>query len=163
MKELWDAYTAEGKKLEGVTLVRGNSIPKGQYHLICSIIVKHKDGTYLLMQRAPEKTFAGKWELSAGGAVKQNESALEGAVRELREETGISCANLKLIDCIAKEEFRGIFYHFLCETDIEKTAVTFQKGETCAYRWVSKEEVKDIPCEQFMSLAERNIVVENEF
>ncbi len=49
--ELWDAYDGNFSKIDGMTLVRGNEIPDGVFHLVSEIIVRHSDGTYLLMQR----------------------------------------------------------------------------------------------------------------
>ena len=49
--ELWDAYDRDFKKIQGVTLVRGEAIPEGFFHLVCEIIVRHIDGSYLIMQR----------------------------------------------------------------------------------------------------------------
>lgn len=49
--ELWDAYNRDFEKVSGVTLVRGDKIPGGLFHLVCDIIVRHTDGQYLLMQR----------------------------------------------------------------------------------------------------------------
>ena len=46
MSELWDAYDNNFNKLNGITLVRGEPIPDGKYHLACEIIVRHIDGTY---------------------------------------------------------------------------------------------------------------------
>jgi len=51
MVEIWDAYDRQFNKIENIKLVRGQAIPDGVYHLVCEIIVKHTDGTYLLMQR----------------------------------------------------------------------------------------------------------------
>lgn len=39
--ELWDAYDRDFKKIQGVTLVRGEVIPEGFFHLVCEIIVRH--------------------------------------------------------------------------------------------------------------------------
>ncbi len=39
-----------------------------EYHLVCDIIVRHSDGTYLLMQRGYRKPYGGMWEASAGGS-----------------------------------------------------------------------------------------------
>ena len=50
--ELRDAYDNCFNKIENITLIRRNTIPKGYYHLVCDIIVRHVDGTYLIMQRA---------------------------------------------------------------------------------------------------------------
>ena len=49
MAEIWDAYDKEFNKIDNVTLVRGENIPDGMYHLVGEIIVKHKDGTYKKM------------------------------------------------------------------------------------------------------------------
>ena len=49
--EIWDAYDENFNIIDGMTLVRGEeeTIPEGVYHLVVDILVKHKDGTYLLM------------------------------------------------------------------------------------------------------------------
>ena len=87
--ELWDAYDVRGNSLEH-TLIRGEEVPAGEYHLLADILVRHTDGSFLLTQRDPQKpAFPGCWELSAGGSVLAGETALSGAMRELREETGI--------------------------------------------------------------------------
>lgn len=56
--EYWDACDNDLHLIPGVTLIRGEAIPEGMCHLVCDVIVRHKDGTYLLMQRAPDKKFA---------------------------------------------------------------------------------------------------------
>lgn len=75
--ELWDAYDRELNKLGGVTLVRGEEVPDGMYHLVSEVIVKHTDGEFLLMQRAPTKHFGGMWEATAGGSALCGESPLD--------------------------------------------------------------------------------------
>lgn len=60
--EIWDAYDEKLNKIEGMTLVRGEEVPDGVFHLVCEIIVKHSDGTYLLVQRDPRKHLGGMWE-----------------------------------------------------------------------------------------------------
>ena len=83
--ELWDAYDKDFQKIAGKTLVRGELIPQGLYHLVCDIIVRHADGAYLLMQRDPRKPWGGMWEATAGGSALAGETPLECAARELRE------------------------------------------------------------------------------
>ena len=106
MAEIWDAYDRDFKKIENVTLVRGEPIPDGMYHLACDIIVRHTDGSYLLMKRDLKKTYGGRWEITAGGSALAGETPLEGAMRELREETGIISTNLKEIKRIVNEQRR---------------------------------------------------------
>ena len=52
--ERWDAYDAAGNRLD-MTLVRGEPIPEGVYHLVSCIVVQHTDGDLLLMKRSPMK------------------------------------------------------------------------------------------------------------
>ena len=82
MIEKWDAYDKYFNKIADGSLIRGEVIPDGVYHLVGEIIVKHTDGTYLLMQRDYKKQFGGKWELTAGGSALQGESPLECAIRD---------------------------------------------------------------------------------
>lgn len=87
--EKWDAYNESMNRIEGMSIVRGEPIPNGYFHLVCEILVRHTDGSYLLMQRDTRKPFGGLWEASADGSVLQGESPKECAIRELEEETGI--------------------------------------------------------------------------
>lgn len=74
MLELWDAYDSNFNRIHGITLRRGETIPDGLYHLVCEILVKHADGSYLLMQRSANKHFGGMWEATAGGSALQGET-----------------------------------------------------------------------------------------
>ena len=96
--ELWDAYDCNFKKIDGMTLVRGeeSSIPEGVYHIVVLILVRHIDGQYLLMRRSPDKPYPLYWEATAGGSVLQGETVFEGALREVREETGIIADTFQL-------------------------------------------------------------------
>lgn len=141
MVEIWDAYDRQFHKLENVTLIRGETVPEGMYHLVCEIIVKHTDGTYLLMQRDFEKHFGGMWELTAGGSALAGETPAECAMRELREETGIASSDLQEVKRIVHDEHRSIYVVYLCVTDCDKKSVVLQTGETIAYQWVSKSEI----------------------
>ena len=136
--ELWDAYDNDFKLGPGVTLVRGEWPPVGLYHLVVDILVRHRDGTYLLMQRDPRKVYGGFWEATAGGSALQGETPLEAALRELREETGIAAESLTELGRL--HNFDAFFVEFLCVTDCPKDSVVLQEGETVAYRWVTREE-----------------------
>ena len=144
--ELWDAYNSNFEKIEGLSLVREeqDKIPAGVYHLVCEVLVRHVDGTYLLMKRDPSKLlYPNMWEATAGGSALQGESALAGALRELREETGIVADSLEQLDWTLGRTC--IHCRFLCVTDCAKDAIKFQEGETCDYRWVSAQELLAMP------------------
>lgn len=140
--ELWDAYDENFRRVEGRTLVRGEPVPEGLFHLVCDVLVRHTDGTYLLMQRDLSKKGGGLWEASAGGSALRGEDPLKCAERELREETGIISHTLTELGRLVSRETRSLYVEFLCVTDGDKEAITLQKGETTGYRWVSGEILK---------------------
>ena len=87
--EKWDAYTRDGIRTE-VELTRGEPIPEGLYHLVCEVLVRHVDGSYLCMKRSMSKpNYPGWYEATAGGSALKGEDKLQCIKRELEEETGI--------------------------------------------------------------------------
>lgn len=137
--EVWDAYDPDLNRIEGKKLIRGEIIPTGSFHLVCDVLVKHIDGTYLLMQRAPQKHYGGMWEATAGGSALAGEAPLECAIRELREETGIVSAELTEVGRVTSGNTH--YVEFLCVTDRDKDDITLQEGETVDHRWVGREEL----------------------
>lgn len=140
--ELWDAYDANGEKL-GYDLIRGNPVPAGCYHVVAEVAVRHADGSLLITQRDWSKpNYPGCWELGAGGSVLKGESWLQGGLRELLEETGITAEALEPLFVAANEKSRCIYAGYLCRYDGLKEAVTLQAGETIGFRWLSPAELK---------------------
>ena len=136
--EIWDAYDEQGR-LTGGELVRGQPVPPGLYHLVADILVRHRDGDYLLMQRDPSKTMYGGWyEATAGGSALKGETAPDCAKRELVEETGIQDFTLtQICRCIHP----GVIYvGFLAVTDCDKASIVLQKVETVDYKWLPEQE-----------------------
>lgn len=140
--ERWDAYDENFRRMEGVSLVRGEPIPAGAYHLVCEVLVRHIDGSCLLMQRDPRKHYGGLWEATAGGSALRGEPPLDCARRELREETGIRAEELQELGRVRSGNTH--YVEFLCVMDWPKDGVTLQEGETVAYRWVSRTEFRSL-------------------
>ncbi|MCH5154820.1 MAG: NUDIX hydrolase [Clostridiales bacterium] len=139
--EIWDAYDKNFNKIEDFTIIRGEVIPDGMFHLVCDILVRHADGTYLLMQRDRNKTHGGMWEATAGGSALLGETPIDCAKRELLEETGISAQELTEVGTVVSEDTHSIYVEFLCVTNCEKHSITLQEGETIAYKWVTRNEL----------------------
>lgn len=143
--ELWDAYDREGNRLPGVTLVRDEPTPDGMYHIVSDVIVRHKNGDFLLMLRDPNKPIEpGKYELSAGGSALVGEDALACARRELFEETGLACDTFKLLCMLPRDYHHSLLYIFYGETDCDPDAIRLQAGETVGYRWVDAQTLRDM-------------------
>lgn len=151
MAELWDAYDRDFTKIQGKTLVRGLPVPEGCYHLVCEVCVKHTDGTYLIMKRDPNKTHGGKWELTAGGSAIQGEEPYFCAVRELREETGITSDSLTEIGRVIRDDKRTLYVEYFCVTSCDKDSVVLQEGETVDYKWITREELFALTGETFIT------------
>lgn len=144
MSELWDAYDNHFNKLNGITLVRGESIPDGIFHLVCEIIVRHIDGTYLLMQRDYRKHLGGKWEVTAGGSALKGENPLMGAIRELREETGLMANDIKELKRIVHDGHHSLYVEYFCVTDCEKDLIILQEGETVDFKWIDRNDLLEM-------------------
>lgn len=141
--ELWDAYDRDGNLL-GFDLVRGKKAPAYAWHLTVGIYPITEDGRMLVTRRHPMKAFGLKWEVT-GGAVCKGEDALQGAVRELREETGLVIPAEKLIriGMKAKENpggYHTLYHTFLTFFDPEQQTIRLQEGETVDYRLMPYEE-----------------------
>ena len=140
--ELWDAYTKDGKRT-GITLVRGETIPKGLYHLVCEVLVRHEDGSYLCMKRSIKKPNYGGWyEATAGGSAIQGETMWQCVERELFEETGVVCHAFEEVATSCEERKQAIFHNFFCTVACDKDSIQLQEGETEGYRWLSEEEFR---------------------
>lgn len=149
--EIMDAYREDGS-LAGYDLVRQEPVPDGLYQLVCEVLVKHADGTFLVMQRDQNKIgYPGMFEASASGAALKGETPLVAAKRELREETGINAEELTPIYLFLKVE-HIFFCRYLCVTDCDKSSVILQPGETIAYRWLEKKEfLRFMDSEEFIA------------
>ncbi|MBO4915538.1 MAG: NUDIX domain-containing protein [Oscillospiraceae bacterium] len=143
--ELWDAYDSDFRRIEGMTLVRGEPVPEGCFHLVCDVIVRHRDGAWLLMRRSEGKHHGGMWEASAGGSALRGEGPVQCAARELREETGIVSNDLTELGRVIFHERRTIYVEYLCTVDCDKDSIILRPGETSDYRWVEKGELFRMP------------------
>lgn len=143
MSELWDAYDKDFNKIEGKTLVRGGESFPGVYHIVVHVLVKHVDGTYLLMQRCATKTYPLLWDASAAGSVIKGETPLQGAFRELEEETGIKAEKLVELGRSRDDEKQNLYVKYMTVVDIKKDSIRFQEGETCNYAWITVDELKN--------------------
>ena len=136
--EIWDLYDEQGRKT-GETWERSRSreIPEGRYHIVCDILIRHQDGSFLLTLRDPEKdVYPGCLEASAGGSALAGETPEEAARREMLEETGLAAGDLELISTTRKPQSRSVIYAYRTVVNCEKDSVRLQEGETVDYRWV---------------------------
>ena len=141
--EKWDLYNRNFEKLDKIHY-RGEKLQEGEYHLVGECLVRHLDGSYLLMKRHPnKKMFPLCYEATAGGSALCGESPLECIKRELHEETGIVSNDFRLINQSINDSNHTIYFTYLCYTDCDKNSVSIQENETIGYKWINEEEFKE--------------------
>ncbi len=142
MPEIWDLYD-RNKQKTGEVIKREwvHEIPEGLYHLAVDIWVRTSDGRYLITQRSEKKpSYPLYWECT-GGAVVSGEDSIDGAVRELAEETGIRAekADLKLVNTVVYSNY--IMDVYLYERDVDMLEVVLQEDEVCGAKLATEAEI----------------------
>ena len=158
--EKWDAYDSKLNKIEGVTLIRGEQVPEGYFHLCSEIIVRHTDGSYLIMQRDKKRHLGGMWEATAGGSALQGEDPLTCAMRELQEETGIVSDELIEIGRVLHHGHKTYYVDYLCATDVDKDSIVLQEGETIAFKWIDPDELRAMSRDNLATMRQLNFIEE---
>lgn len=158
--EKWDAYDSKLNKIDGVTLIRGEQIPEGYFHLCSEIIVRHTDGSYLIMQRDKRRHLGGMWEATAGGSALQGEDPLTCAMRELQEETGIVSDELIEIGRVLHHGHKTYYVDYLCVTDVDKDSIVLQEGETIAFKWIYPDELRAMSRDNLATMRQLNFIEE---
>lgn len=144
MPEYWDLYDRQLKPL-GRTLLRDGDtkVPEGEFHEVVNILSINKAGRILITKRHPDKPYGSMWEIS-GGSVLAGEAPLDGAVRELFEETGLKAApeDLRYMGQIIRERSGCIHNFYLFEGDFSEEDIVLQEGETVDFKLVTPKAIE---------------------
>ncbi len=138
-EELWDIYDKDGIPT-GRKHRRGDLIPEGDYHLVIHACIQNTNGEILLTKRSANKGFPHIWEWT-GGSVLAGEDSLSAAIREVKEETGITvhAENGILLDRMRRiNDFVDLW---LFREEIHLKDVCLQEGETCDAKLVSIDKL----------------------
>lgn len=138
MDELIDILTSEGKPT-GTTALKSEAHKKGLYHQTIHIWFFTDNNKILLQKRASvKKIFPNLWDVSVAGHIGAGESIIDTAIREAKEEIGISITSEELIKigCRKNEnklpngildyEFQNVF---LCKLTVPLSQLTMQPEE----------------------------------
>ncbi len=148
--ELWDLYN-EKRELTGRDHVRGEEIPAGFYHLVVHVWIRNGKGEYLISQRSADRpTFPLMWEC-VGGSVLKGESSLEGALRETKEEVGLSLSpeNGRLVQSVVRRTVDGVKYNdikdvWLFEYDGPILLEQATTREVAQAKWMTKRQIEEL-------------------
>ena len=148
MIELWDIVDEHGNRT-GKTMVKGTPMKKGEYHLSVSVWIQNDAGDYLVSQRVPTKIAPNMWE-TTGGAAISGEDSLSAALRETKEELGVTLypENGRVLKSYTYPHSSGdgaaYIEVWLFRQNIDIDTVVLQKEETCDVKWASKEQIKQM-------------------
>ena len=141
--ELWDLYDVNMRPL-GRTRVRGTGMEPGTYHIGVDVWIINSKGEILLTLRAPEKhDLPNEWENTCGSAVA-GETPIQGAMRELREETGIVAGPEDLRPFARRTTGDTHLFTYLLRRDVPLDSLTFQPGETVDAMYVTAKQLDEM-------------------
>ena len=138
--ELWDIYDASGNKTD-VIVQRGDTLCAGQYHLVVHIWIYNSAGEFLIQKRAPHVEWApGKWAATGGSAIS-GEDSQTAALRETREELGITLSPQKM-QLLGRGRRRESFTDiWMTETDVMIEDCTLEDAVS-GIKYVTADEMK---------------------
>ncbi len=138
--ELWDVYD-EDRNPTGKFHRRGDYLEEGEYHLVVHVWLRNSRGEYLLTKRTPNKGFPNMWE-STGGSALAGDDSITAALREVKEETGLS-ADPSCGRCVISFKRTDNFVDvWLFRQDFDLNDVVLQEGETCDKMYASREQIE---------------------
>lgn len=142
--EVWDLVDGS-RNLLGKLHTRGEETLPGEYHIVVEVLTINRDGKILVTQRDAAKTYPLLWE-STGGSVNAGETSLQGAIRELHEETGLSvrAENLHFIGEMKRKNYFLDSYFWKSEDNIEMSDLNLQPGEVYDAKLVTFNEFEEM-------------------
>ena len=140
--ELWDVLDENGRKT-GKVVERGKLMKKGEYHLVVFVWIKNTDGRFLISKRSENKPGATLWETPGGSAIA-GETSKQAALREVKEELGISLRAekgifLKRLRFETNNSWFADIWVFNDEINISD--IVLQVEEVSDVKWATKDEL----------------------
>ncbi|MGM9681052.1 MAG: NUDIX domain-containing protein [Eubacteriales bacterium] len=148
--EIWDLYN-EKRELTGRDHIRGEKIPDGYYHMVVHVWIRNSKGEYLISQRSADRPdFPMMWEC-VGGSVIKGEDSLTGALRETKEEVGLTLSPEKgktVFSVVGRVvngvKFADILDVWLFEYDGTVALEQATTQEVAQVDWMTKDKVKEL-------------------
>ncbi len=152
--EIIDLYNSKREKINK-TCLRTEEPEKGEYKLSVHVWFLNSKGELLIQKRNKNlKRNPDKWAFT-GGVVDSEETSLEGAIRETKEELGIDINRNKIELLLSFKREHGFVDVWLIKDDFNINELTLQKSEVSECKWVSIKELKYlIDSEQFVKSVE---------
>lgn len=139
--EVWDIYDVF-RRPTGRTMLRGQKVQEGDYHMVVHVIIFNSKGQMLIQQRQScKKSFPDAWDISVGGCAIQGESSQQAAMREVREELGLTIDLRDTAPDMTLAFPGGFDDMYIVEMELEPDKLRLQEEEVQAVRWAEREEI----------------------
>ena len=139
--EAWDLYTKDRVKT-GQTMLRGDRVPEGLFHLQVHVCIFNSRGEMLIQQRQVTKRwYAGLWDYSVGGSAVAGDTSLAAAERETLEELGLRVSLAGRMPAVTRWYGAMIDDYYILPLDADLSGLTLQKEEVQAVRWAAREDI----------------------
>lgn len=144
--EYWNLYNYDGKKQQKIA-IRGSKLNNNDFHLVINAWIINDRGEFLITQRSADKSHPLMWECTGGSALI-NESSLDAAVREVKEELGINVDKESSI-FIGRtrryyENCPDILDVWLFKSNVSIDEITIQEEEVNDVMWASREKLLEL-------------------
>lgn len=145
MDELWDIYDAN-RNLTGKTMKRSEYPRRAdEYHLAVHIWIKNDKNEWLISKRTLNKNYPLLWECTGGSALT-GEDSLTAALREVKEELGITLNKEKgvLYRTIKRPIYPDFCDVWVFEHNCSIDDIVFQPDETCDAMWATADKIIEL-------------------
>ena len=150
MDELIDILNIEGKP-SGETCMKSFAHKNGIFHASAHVWVFDDDGNVLIQKRKGDKdTFPNYWDISVAGHISAGEKPLTSAIREVKEEVGLSVSenDLIFIDTFRKKINHSenlidneLHYIYMCNLNFKLNDLKIQEEEVSALDIIQVNEL----------------------
>ena len=167
-EESYDIMDGSGK-YTGRTKPRGLVHRDGDWHRTAHIWVMNFADELLLQRRSPKKdSFPNMLDVSAAGHISAGETPIEGALRELKEELGISAnpTDLNLLGTVKMQSVQPNYFNnefvdiYLYHTSLSADQMTPQPDEVAEIFFVPLAELKHMVQEKDPELLAHDVEYE---
>ncbi|MBR6917573.1 MAG: NUDIX domain-containing protein [Clostridia bacterium] len=108
--------------------------------------MKSSKGEFLITKRTANKGFPNMWE-STGGSALSGDDSLSAALREVKEETGLSLDPERGRVIHSYRRYDCFVDVWLFEQDFDLSDVVLQENETCDKMYASEETIRRLAAE----------------
>ncbi|MDR0898826.1 MAG: NUDIX domain-containing protein [Lactobacillaceae bacterium] len=150
--EIIDVYDSKGN-LTGKKTSRGKARKQNEFNLVVTVFLANYDNKVVVEQRSFNKIGRpGQWEALVSGSVLSDEDSLTAAIREIKEELGLT-VSVNRDDFFIRTTWRNTLVdYFVVRSDFKFEDIEFQVSEV--------EQVKLVDVEEMYQLLSKNNGIE---